>query len=78
MQSSSYYYKIYVKLVNNPSYFDNSTKSLNSVGLEKLFFGILDNMGLKDKVSLKRVNGNNEVENITVDSNNNIKVKPCN
>lgn len=75
----SYYVDLHTKLMYGPNhYYNYQYNNLSHEGVEKLFFGVLDEMGLKDKVSLKRVNANNEVENITVDSNNNIKVKPCN
>lgn len=75
----AYYQNLHLELMYGPNhYYNYQYNNLSHEGAEKLFFGVLDKMGLKDKVSLRRVNANNEVENITVDSNNNIKVKPCN
>ncbi|VDH03644.1 hypothetical protein [Bergeyella zoohelcum] len=75
----AYYQNLHLELMYGPNHHYNyQYNNLSHEGVEKLFFGVLDKMGLKDKISLKRVNANNEVENITVDSNNNIKVKPCN
>ncbi|WP_273006148.1 hypothetical protein [Chryseobacterium sp.] len=51
----------------------NSDGSINNLGVEKLFFDTLKNMGLDGKVNLQRVesNGNgNTVKSIKLDSNN--------
>lgn len=48
----------------------NSDGSINNLGVEKLFFETLKNMGLEGKVNLQRIENDGNVKIITLDSNN--------
>ncbi|WP_449388534.1 hypothetical protein [Chryseobacterium lineare] len=65
------------KLLKDPLNSNNNGASLNNVGLEKLFFDTLKNIGLNGKVNLQRVESNGIVKNITENSNGTINATPC-
>ena len=48
----------------------NSDGSINSLGVEKLFFTTLKRMGLEGKVNLQRIESDGTVKIIGLDSNN--------
>lgn len=53
---------------------------LNNIGLEKLFFRTVDLLGMQDKVTLQRIekdNNNYTVYNIIKDNNGTIDAIPC-
>lgn len=56
-----YYRRLMHSLYSNPSYYDYNLGTLNQSGMEKVFFQMLDKMGLTGKVSLKRVDNNGKV-----------------
>lgn len=55
-------------IVNGTTYI-NSDGSINTLGVETLFFATLKNMGLEGKVNLQRIE-NGIIKNINLDSNN--------
>ncbi|MCS4303755.1 hypothetical protein [Chryseobacterium sp. BIGb0232] len=48
----------------------NGDGSINNLGVEKLFFETLKNMGLEGKVNLQRIESSGSVKNIKLDNNN--------
>ncbi|SEH42050.1 hypothetical protein [Chryseobacterium culicis] len=54
----------------------NSDGTINNLGVEKLFFETLKNMGLEGKVNLQRIDTNG-IQNINLDSNNTPNATPC-
>lgn len=62
---------------NGTTYVD-STGSINNLGVEKLFFETLKNMGLQGKIDLKRIENDGTVQNINLDHNNMPVSVPCN
>lgn len=71
------YQKKVDKLLKNPLYSVNNGAKLSQVGLEKLFFDTLKNMGLDGKVNLQRVESTGKVNNITLESNGLPIGTPC-
>ncbi|MDH6253607.1 hypothetical protein M2347_003334 [Chryseobacterium sp. H1D6B] len=65
------------RLLKNPLNSNNNGTTLNNVGLEKLFFDTLKNIGINGKINLQRVESNGVVNNITENSNGTINVNPC-
>ncbi|SIQ19523.1 hypothetical protein [Chryseobacterium sp. RU33C] len=48
----------------------NSDGTINNLGVEKLFFETLKNMGLEGKVNLQRIENDGSVKNINLNANN--------
>ncbi|SHE94709.1 hypothetical protein [Chryseobacterium takakiae] len=71
------YQKKVDKLLKNPLYSSNNGAKLNQIGLEKLYFDTLKNMGLGGKVNLQRVEPNGTVYNVNEDSNGMPVGIPC-
>jgi hypothetical protein len=65
------------KLLKDPLNSNNNGATLNNLGLEKLFFDTLKNIGINGKVNLQRVESNGIVNNITENSNGTINATPC-
>lgn len=63
----SWYLKQEFLLASNPAYSDDGGATLNTKGLEKLFFNMLNKMGLQNKVSLQRIDDSNVVKNVKID-----------
>lgn len=64
------------ELSDNPLYYDYQLESLKSMGLEKLFFDTIKNMGIENKITLQRIDDDGTVQNITLE-NNEPKATPC-
>lgn len=71
------YIKKYIELESNLTDFSkngmtymNNDGSINNLGVEKLFLETLKNMGLNGKVNLQRIEIDDTVKNINLDSNN--------
>ncbi len=62
--------------INGNNYIQTSGE-LNKKGLEKLFFEMLNTMGLTGKVILQKVEANGTINNITLDNNNMPTGTPC-
>ncbi|WP_027388187.1 hypothetical protein [Chryseobacterium gregarium] len=65
------------KLLKDPLYSNNNGAILNNIGLEKLFFDTLKNIGINGKVNLQRIESNGVIKNITENSNGTINANPC-
>ncbi|WP_111960607.1 hypothetical protein [Chryseobacterium lathyri] len=65
------------KLLKDPLNSNNNGATLNNVGLEKLFFDTLKNIGIDGKVNLQRIESNGTINNVTLNSNGSINANPC-
>jgi len=70
------YWKDNLRVFERTTYSTNDGKSLNSKGLEKIFFKTLKEMGLENKITLQKVDGNN-VFTINLQSNGIPNELPC-
>ncbi|SHE49229.1 hypothetical protein [Chryseobacterium sp. OV279] len=59
------------------TYCNVGENKLNSKGLEKIFFSTLKRMGLENKVVLQKINENNSVSTINLNSNGATDAVPC-
>lgn len=71
------YIKKEEKLLKDPLNSNNNGATLNKIGLEKLFFDTLKNIGIDGKVNLQRVESNGIINNISQNSNGTIMANPC-
>ena len=62
--------------INGNTYIQTSGE-LNEKGLEKLFFEMLNTMGLTGNINLQRVEANGTIYNVTLNSNNMPTGTPC-
>lgn len=71
------FYRDINELLATNSLYSNDLYNLNNKGLEKLFFEIIKEMKLDNKVNLQRVEKNETIQNIKLDGSNQPIELPC-